>query len=97
LCPAWRGRPAHQSRQVIAADVSRRLGPWAYLLQEHVDGTLWRELRPLLDPDEVRAAHQLLAHAVLAVQSVRFDAFGELNAAGESAGMGLVECAAPPR
>jgi aminoglycoside phosphotransferase (APT) family kinase protein len=76
---------------VIAADVSHRLSPWAYLLQEHVDGTLWRELRPLLDPDQVKAVHQQLAHAVLAVQSVRFHAFGELNAAGESAGMGLLD------
>jgi aminoglycoside phosphotransferase (APT) family kinase protein len=76
---------------VIAVDVSSQIGPWAYLLQEHVDGTLWRDLRPLLDGEQLRASHRQLAEAVLAVQSVRFHAFGELGASGEAAGVGLVD------
>lgn len=76
---------------VIAVDASHRFGPWAYLLQEHIDGTLWRDLRPLLNGEQVRAAHQQLADAVLAVQSVRFHAFGELDVSGKPTGVGLLD------
>ncbi len=75
---------------VLAADMSYRAGPWNYLLQEHVDGVEWRRVRPLLEPEQVTAAHRQIAAAVLSVQSVRLSSFGELNAAGEPAGQDLV-------
>jgi aminoglycoside phosphotransferase (APT) family kinase protein len=75
---------------VLAVDTSYRSGPWSYLLQEHVDGVEWRRLRPQLAPEQVRAAHREIAAAVLAMQSVRFTSFGELNAAGQPAGDDLV-------
>jgi aminoglycoside phosphotransferase (APT) family kinase protein len=71
---------------VLAVETSYRSGPWSYLLQEHVDGLEWRRLRPLLAPEQIRTAHREIATAVLAMQSVRFSSFGELNAAGEPAG-----------
>lgn len=75
---------------VLAVDTSYRSGPWSYLLQEHVDGVQWRRLRPQLAPEQVRAAHRDIATAVLAMQSLRFTSFGELNAAGQPAGDDLV-------
>jgi aminoglycoside phosphotransferase (APT) family kinase protein len=75
---------------VLAAKVSHESGRWSYLLQERVDGVEWRQVRPLLDPDQVRAAHRQIATTLLAIQSIHFASFGELNAAGEVAGNGLV-------
>jgi aminoglycoside phosphotransferase (APT) family kinase protein len=75
---------------VLAADTSYGSGQWSYLLQEHVDGVVWRRLRPLLAPDQVRTAHREIATALLAMQSLRLASFGELNAAGEPAGDDLV-------
>jgi aminoglycoside phosphotransferase (APT) family kinase protein len=75
---------------VLAVDTSYRNGPWSYLLQEHVDGVEWRRLRPHLAPEEVRAAHRDIATAVVAMQSLRFTSFGELNAAGQPAGEDLL-------
>jgi aminoglycoside phosphotransferase (APT) family kinase protein len=67
---------------VLAVDASGRLGPWQYLIQEHVAGLPWRQVRPLLDEEDVDAAHRELAEAVLAIQTVRFDGFGELGHSG---------------
>jgi aminoglycoside phosphotransferase (APT) family kinase protein len=76
---------------VLAVDVSYRAGPWRYLMQEHVDGVEWRHIRPQLDDKQVAAAHRQTAEAVLAVQSVRFGSFGELNARGEPTGTNLLD------
>jgi aminoglycoside phosphotransferase (APT) family kinase protein len=67
---------------VLATDTSNRSGQWSYLLQEHVDGVVWRRLRPRLAPDQVRTAHREIATALLAMQSLRLTSFGELDAAG---------------
>jgi aminoglycoside phosphotransferase (APT) family kinase protein len=75
---------------VLAVDTSYRSGPWSYLLQEHVDGVEWRSLRPLLTPEQVRTAHREIATAVLAIQSVSFTSFGELNTAGRPTGGDLL-------
>ena len=75
---------------VLAVDTSYRGGPWSYLLQEHVAGVVWRRLCPQLAPEQVRAAHRQIATAVLAMQSLRFPSFGELNAAGQPAGDDLL-------
>jgi len=70
---------------ILAVDTSYRAGPWRYLLLEHVDGVEWRHVRPLLDGDEVSSAHRQIAAALLAIQSVRFSSFGELNGRGQPA------------
>jgi aminoglycoside phosphotransferase (APT) family kinase protein len=75
---------------VVAAGRSYGSGQWSYLLQEHVDGVEWRRVRPLLDSEQVRTAHRQIATAVLAMQSLRFASFGELNTGGEPAGDDLV-------
>ena len=76
---------------VLAVDVSYRAGPWRYLMLDHLDGVEWRQIRPQLDERQVAAAHRQIAEAVLAVQSVRFDSFGELNARGEPSGTDLLD------
>jgi aminoglycoside phosphotransferase (APT) family kinase protein len=60
------------------------------LLQEHVDGVEWRRLRPLLAPEQIRTAHREIATAVLAMQSLSFTSFGELNTAGQATGDDLL-------
>jgi aminoglycoside phosphotransferase (APT) family kinase protein len=75
---------------VLAAGTSNGSGQWSYLLQEHVEGVVWRRLRPLLGPDEIRTAQREIATALLRMQSLRFGSFGELNAAGQPAGDDLV-------
>lgn len=82
---------------VLSARTSPDPGGWSHLLQDHVDGVVWRDLHPSLPPEEVMRVHRQLAHAVLAVQTVGFGAFGELTGAGEPAtarepaGLGLVQ------
>jgi aminoglycoside phosphotransferase (APT) family kinase protein len=73
---------------VLAADDSGRAGPWRYLLLEHVTGADWRRVRPVLDSEQVAAAHRQIAAAVLAMQSVRLGAFGELDRRGRPASEG---------
>ena len=75
---------------VLAVDTSHRSGPWSYLLQEYVDGVEWRRLRPLLAPEQVRIAHREIVTAVLAMQSLSFTSFGELNTAGHPMGGDLL-------
>lgn len=75
---------------VLAVDTSCQLGPWPYLVLEHVPGLSWRRLRPLLDDEELDAAHGEIAEAVLALQSVRLDGYGELDRSGRPAGVSLL-------
>jgi len=75
--------------EVLAVDPVPGESSWTYALQEHLDGVEWRTVRPLLDPDQVRAAQREIASALLAVQSVTFGAFGELNRDGAPAGQDL--------
>jgi len=75
---------------VLAVDTSGRAGPWQYLLQEYVAGLPWRRVRPLLDEEEADAAHREIARAVLAIQAVHFDGFGELDRSARPAGAPLL-------
>ena len=75
---------------VLAADTSCRAGPWRYLLLEHVEGLEWRQLHGRLDDAEVKAAHRQIASAVLAMQSVRFNSFGELDGLAQATGDDLL-------
>jgi aminoglycoside phosphotransferase (APT) family kinase protein len=54
-------------------------GTVQHLLQEHVDGAEWRQVRPQLRPRELAAASAQIAEAVLALQSVTLPAFGALD------------------
>ena len=76
---------------VLAVDTSGRAGPWQYLLLEHVPGLPLRQVRPLLDQEETDAAHRDIAEAVLAIQAVHFDGFGELDRSVRSAGVTLFD------
>ena len=73
---------------ILAVDTSCRAGPWRYLLLEHVEGVEWKQLRGQLDDHEVRSAHRQIATAVLAMQYVHFDSFGELDSFGAPRGVG---------
>jgi aminoglycoside phosphotransferase (APT) family kinase protein len=67
---------------VLAADADGRLGGWQHLLQEHVVGRVWREVRPLLPERQLWSAHEQIATALLALRSVRPGGFGELDRHG---------------
>ena len=76
--------------EVLAA---RSAGPRqdvGYLVQRSVDGVEWRRLRPRLGKGEVRSVHRRIADVVLALQSIRLPAFGNLDAAGRPAGDDLL-------
>ena len=69
--------------QVLLADDSRRRRRWRYLVAEHIEGIPWRDARPQMTADQVIDAHRQLAVALLAVQSVKFLGFGELDQNGQ--------------
>jgi hypothetical protein len=75
---------------VLAVDTSGRAGPWQYLVQKHIPGMPWRRVRPLLDEEGLDAAYREIAEAVLAIQTVRFDGFGELDGSARSTGLTLL-------
>ena len=68
--------------RVLSADATGRLGGWQHLLSEHVDGEVWREVRPLLTADQRRAVHRQFAGTLLALRSIGLPAFGELGRDG---------------
>ncbi len=76
---------------VLAVGAVPGAGGWTALLQQHVEGAEWRRVRPLLDADQLVAAHRQLATAVLALQSARFAAFGELDRGAGPAAADLVD------
>ena len=71
------GTPAPQ---VVATGDGTAAGDWRWQLLEHLPGTPWRSLAPRLREDDLDACHRQLAEVLLRIQSVRFDAFGELDA-----------------
>jgi len=64
---------------VVAAGIDAELPSVQYLLQEEVQGTEWRRVRPQLRPDELVRASAEIAGAVLALQSVALPSFGALD------------------
>ena len=72
---------------VLAADAEGWLGGWQHLLQEHVAGRVWREVRPLLGDGPLRSVHEQIATALLALRSVRPSGFGELDRHGAAIGV----------
>jgi len=63
---------------VVAAGVDTELPSVQYLLQEEVQGTEWRRVRPDLRPAELARASEDIAGAVLALQSITLPTFGAL-------------------
>ena len=68
--------------RVLSADATGRLDGWQHLLSEHVEGEVWREVRPRLTADQRCAVHGQIATALLALRSVAPPAFGELGRDG---------------
>lgn len=61
-----------------------------YLIMEHLDGDSWRELRPRLSAADLSQVYADLAAAITALQTLRFDSFGELDAQATPAGNDLL-------
>ena len=53
--------------------------PWRRSVEEHVDGSPWRDVVGGCPPRDVQAVHADLAAAVVALQTVRPGGFGELG------------------
>ncbi|WP_162250285.1 phosphotransferase family protein [Cellulomonas sp. Root485] len=64
---------------VVAAGVDAEVPAVQYLLQEEVQGSEWRTVRPQLRPAELARAYADIAGAVLALQSVTIPSFGALD------------------
>jgi aminoglycoside phosphotransferase (APT) family kinase protein len=77
--------------RVLSADATGCLDGWQHLLQDHVSGLPWREVRPLLDDDGVRAVHADIAAVLVALRTVRPAGFGELDAAGRARPVSLAD------
>ena len=75
---------------VLAADNSGHAGR-RYLLLEHVEGTPWQQVRRQLQPSQVAAAHRQIANAVLSLQSIGYESFGELDRQGRPSGQSLLD------
>ena len=65
---------------VVATGGGPTSGDFRWQLLEHLPGTSWRSLAPQLDEDDLDACQRQLAEALLRIQTVRFDAYGELDA-----------------
>ncbi|GAA1838551.1 phosphotransferase family protein [Microlunatus capsulatus] len=76
---------------VLAADGTGRLDGVQHLLQQHLGGRRWREVRPELDDTAGRAVHAQLADVLRALAGVRPGGFGELDGQGVVVPVPLVE------
>ena len=68
--------------EVLATGPALRT-PWRRSVEEHVDGSPWRDVVDGCTPGDVEAVQADLAEAVLALQAVRPGGFGELDRLGE--------------
>jgi aminoglycoside phosphotransferase (APT) family kinase protein len=75
--------------EVLAARTGT-VGQPGHLLQLHVEGYPWREVSGTLGDDDLGAVQRRLAEMLLAVQTISFAGFGELDAAARSPGVDLV-------
>jgi Ser/Thr protein kinase RdoA (MazF antagonist) len=72
--------------EVLAARTARPGDAFGHLVLRHVDGVEWREVWPALDEHQQRPVHRQIADAVLALQTIRLPAFGDLDPAGNATG-----------
>ncbi|MBZ0286089.1 MAG: aminoglycoside phosphotransferase family protein [Anaerolineae bacterium] len=68
--------------EVIAVDVSYRKYPWRYLVKTYLPGEEWNTVLPKLGAQERANAHRQIGNAVGELHSIRFESFGEVDAAG---------------
>jgi len=67
---------------VIAADISGRDWPWAYLITSQLEGQRWNEVTPFLEPGEQRQLCEQLGRAVGGLHSLRFSCHGAMGMDG---------------
>jgi hypothetical protein len=67
---------------VVAVDVSRRDWPWEYLIVTQLPGVTWQTLYPALHAPARAAAQRQIGRSAAALNALRFDSFGELDASG---------------
>ena len=64
---------------IIAADDSYAQFPWRYLIQSRLQGTIWAQLAPQLEPAQRRTAYEQIGSTVAQMHAIAFPAFGEIN------------------
>jgi len=69
--------------EVIAVDTSYRKWPWRYMIKAHVHGNEWAKVRYQMDEGQLSDAYRQIGNAVAQLHTIRFPAFGELNAGGQ--------------
>jgi aminoglycoside phosphotransferase (APT) family kinase protein len=67
---------------VLAVDGTGRQWPWRYLIQTYVPGEEWATVQPVMDREELIDAYGQLGDAIGQLHSIRFPAFGALDANG---------------
>lgn len=75
-CAAAAGVPVPR---VLDADGTARIDGWQYLLQEHVEGSSWYEVRPTLDGADLDLAHAAIATVAVSLQTIHLNGYGELD------------------
>ncbi|MGC9358054.1 MAG: phosphotransferase family protein [Anaerolineae bacterium] len=81
-----RARTSIPMPEVIGVDVSYQKWPWRYLIKEHVTGDEWVNVRHQMDGEQLVSAYRQLGSAVAELHTIRFPAFGDLDAEGQVRG-----------
>jgi aminoglycoside phosphotransferase (APT) family kinase protein len=68
--------------EIIAADVTRQLWPWRYLIYASVPGIQWADICHHLNEDKLAGAYRQLGEAVGQLHRIEFPAFGEIDPQG---------------
>lgn len=66
--------------EIVAVDTSYQRWPWRYLLKTVVPGQEWAIVREQISSFERRSAMRQIGQAVAELHTIRWPAFGELNA-----------------
>jgi aminoglycoside phosphotransferase (APT) family kinase protein len=67
---------------VLAADASYRAWPWRYLVTTYMPGHTWLAVHAHLNQGELRDAYRQMGNAIAQLHTIRFPAFGEVDADG---------------
>lgn len=68
--------------EIVAVDTTYAQFPWRYLIQTRLQGTVWAQLAPQLDPSQLHAAYMQIGQAVAQMHNITFPAFGEIGTTG---------------
>jgi len=77
-----RDRTGVPTPDVLAADVSHRDWPWRYLITDYIEGTTWTAAQPVLHAGARRDLYRQLGQAAAQLHTMRFAAYGEIDAGG---------------